>query len=91
MDNKEMEKLEEEELDRTAVGADTPEQLAFWEYRDEMVAKYGSVEKIPQGEELNKFYDLKRKGINAYRHLEAINVALERGELHDGRTDLNWD
>ena len=83
MDNKELEKMDLEEMDRTAGGADTPEQLAFWEYRDEMVAKYGSVDKIPQGEELNKFYDLKRKGINAYHWLEGYNIAAERGEFND--------
>ena len=83
MDNKEMEKLDLEELDRPAGGADTPEQLAFWDYRDEMVEKYGSVENIPQGEELNKFNDLKRKGINAYRWLQGYNIAAERGEFND--------
>ena len=85
MDNKEMEKkeLEFEDLDRVAGGADTPEQLAFWDYRDEMVEKYGSVEKIPQGEELNKFNDLKRKGINAYRWLQGYSIAAERGEFKD--------
>ena len=85
MDNKEMEmnELELEELRKAAGGADTPEQLAFWDYRDEMVAKYGSVDKIPQGEELNKFYDLKRKGINAYHWLQGYSIAAERGEFKD--------
>ena len=85
MDNKEMEKkkMNPEELDQVAGGADTPEQLAFWDYRDEMVEKYGSVENIPQGEELNKFNDLKRKGINADRWLQGYNIAAERGEFKD--------
>ena len=85
MDNKELEMndLELEELRKAAGGADTPEQLAFWDYRDEMVAKYGSVNNIPQGEELNKFNDLKRKGINAYRWLQGYNIAAERGEFKD--------
>ena len=85
MDNKELEMndLELEELRKAAGGADTPEQLAFWEYRDEMVEKYGSVDNIPQGEELNKFNDLKRKGITAYRGLQGYNIAAERGEFKD--------
>ena len=83
MDNKEMEKMNLEELDGVAGGADTPEQLAFWDYRDEMVAKYGSVDKIPQGAKLNKFNDLKRKGINAYHWLKGLNIAAERGEFND--------
>lgn len=40
MDNKEMEKelkeLELEELERTAGGADTDEELKYWEFRDQM-------------------------------------------------------
>ena len=83
MDNKEFEKIDLDELDRAAGGADTPEQLAFWDYRDAMVEKYGSVDKIPQGEELNKFYYLKGKAAQAYQWLKGFNIAAERGEFND--------
>ena len=48
-----------------------------------MIEKYGSVNNIPQGDELNKYYTLKGKAAQAYQWLKGFNIAAERGELND--------
>ena len=83
MDNKEMEKkeLEFEDLDRVAGGADTDEELAYWEFRDKMIKKYGFLSHISDMKDYN-ILTYKRDMAKASREeLERINKAMERREL----------
>ena len=83
MDNKEMEKkeLEFEDLDRVAGGADTDEELAYWEFRDQMKKKYGSITGITSMKDYN-ILTYKRDMAKASREkLESILTAMDRKEL----------
>ena len=83
MDNKEMEKkeLEFEDLDRVAGGADTDEELAYWEFRDKMIKKYGFLSRISDMKDYN-ILTYKRDMAKASREkLESILTAMDRKEL----------
>ena len=81
MDNKEMEKLDLEELDRTPGGADTDEELAYWEFRDKMLKKYGSIIGITDMKDYNILTYKKNIAKASREELERINKAMERREL----------
>ena len=83
MDNKEMEKkeLEFEDLERVAGGADTDEELAYWEFRDQMKKKYGSITGITSMKDYT-ILTYKRDMAKASREkLENILTAMDRKEL----------
>ena len=85
MENKEMEmklkELELEELQKTAGGADTDEELAYWEFRDQMKKKYGSITGIKEMKDYN-ILTYKRDMAKASREkLESILTAMDRKEL----------
>ena len=83
MDNKEMEmkELEFEDLDRVAGGADTDEELAYWEFRDKMIKKYGFLSRISDMKDYN-ILTYKRDMAKASREkLESILTAMDRKEL----------
>ena len=83
MDNKEMEmkELEFEDLDRVAGGADTDEELAYWEFRDQMLKKYGSIIGITDMKDYNILTYKKNIAKASREELERINKAMERREL----------
>ena len=81
MDKQELEKLELEELDHVAGGADTEEELAYWEFRDQMKKKYGSITGITSMKDYN-ILTYKRDMAKASREkLESILTAMDRKEL----------
>ena len=81
MENKEMEmklkELELEELQKTAGGADTDEELAYWEFRDKMLKKYGSIIGITDMKDYNILQYKKNMAKASMEKLERM----ERGEL----------
>ena len=83
MDNKEMEKkeLEFEELDRVAGGADTPEELKYWEFMEKMKKKYGFISHISDMKDYNILTYKKNIAKASREELERINKAMERREL----------
>ena len=85
MENKEMEmklkELELEELQKTSGGADTDEELAYWEFRDKMLKKYGSIIGITDMKDYNILTYKKNMAKASREELERINKAMERREL----------
>ena len=83
MDNQEMEKkeLEFEDLERVAGGADTPEELKYWEFREKVLKKYGSIIGITDMKDYNILTYLRNQAKASREELDRINKAMERGEL----------
>ena len=81
MDSKEMEKLDLEELDRAAGGEDTEEELAYWEFRDKMLKKYGSIVGITDMKDMNILLYKKNQAKASREKVNSTLKAWERGEL----------